>query len=51
MQMYKKETWICFSCQDICNCDKCKRQEATASDKKTKKKQPPKNKIQGDESI
>lgn len=47
MQMYRKDTWICFSCQEICNCPKCKRQDSAS---KPKKKQP-RPKPQGEESI
>lgn len=47
MQMYKKETWICFSCQGICNCERCKKQETGNSDKKPKKRGPQRQKMQG----
>lgn len=34
MQMYRKDTWICFSCQEICNCPKCKRQDSASKPRK-----------------
>ena len=50
MLMYRKDTWICFSCQEICLCDKCKRIE---NDKKNRKKinNLKNGKPQGEESI
>ncbi|CAM5999180.1 unnamed protein product [Sphagnum balticum] len=36
--MYRKDTWICYSCQEICNCEKCKRSELASLEKKNSKR-------------
>lgn len=36
MEMYKRQTWICYGCQSLCNCKKCAKGDNI--DKKAKKR-------------
>lgn len=35
---YRKDTWICYFCQDTCNCFKCKNQELNEMERKNKRR-------------
>ena len=49
MQMYRKDTWICYHCQGICVCDRCKRVEG--SERKMARKKSGRAKAQGEEEV
>lgn len=52
---YRKDTWICYCCQEICHCERCKKSELLSIERKNSKKKPPKTppplKNNGEESI
>ena len=35
---YRKDTWICYFCQESCNCLKCKNQELNEMERKNKRR-------------
>lgn len=49
MQMYRKDTWICYLCQGICVCDRCKKGEG--SDRKMMRKKSARSKAMGEEEV
>lgn len=37
-QLYRKDTWICYFCQELCSCERCKKSEQITIERKGSKK-------------
>lgn len=50
MQMYRKDTWICYHCQGICVCERCKKME-NSTERRMIRKKSGRTKMQGEEEL